>query len=333
MQRTSSTPLGLALLLGALLLAPALPSQDPAPDQAPVADALPPGVAATIDAEVITVDEYKDHLLQVHGRRLLQEMVLQRLFRREAERLGVSPSAEELDAAEVEMWETFFVLRHGRDLESMTAELSQQGTTAADFRANFRLSKERELLQRNLVRARRSPSEEDLRARFDVEYGVGGERVEVRHLLLNRARVQAEMARNGTPADALTPDAVEAELVRRAEALKARIEAGASFEEVARRESHDLSVQQNGGLIPGYNYSRYGEPLAEVVRAAAVGEPSGPASTMAGVHLVLVESRERTDFEEVREAVLQSALEATPTWDELRQLEVDLRQAAVVRTF
>jgi len=297
---------------------------DPAP--------LPPGTAATIDEEVISIDEYKDHLLQIYGYRQLHEMVYQRLLQREAERLGVSPTLEELDAAELEMWHTYLDGRQGGDHAAVTAELAQQGASAESFRANFRLSKERELLQRNLVRAKRAPDEQALRALYDQLHGVDGVRVEVRHIMLSRARIQTELTRAGTPAAEVTPERVGAELAARCEALLEELAAGADFEQLARRESHDPSVNQNGGLIPAYNYRRYGAPLAEIVRATEVGVASGPAITTSAYHLLKVESRVTTEFEAVRAELMQALMDAVPSWEELSSLEGEVRASASVRT-
>ena len=169
--------------------------------------------------------------------------------------------------------------------------------------------------------------------RYERDYGVGGVKVQVRHLMLNRGRAKSEMLKQGRPAEELTPAAVEEWLRTRAAALLDELAAGASFESVARRESHDLSVHQNGGIIPGYNYVRYGPAMAEAVRAAEVGVPAGPVVTPSALHLIQVESRDVTPLGQVREEII-AKLKADPaTWEEMRQLEIRLRQGVEVRTY
>ena len=92
----------------------------------------------------------------------------------------------------------------------------------------------------------------------------------------------------------------------------------------------DLSVDQNGGLIPGYNYRRYGASLAELVRASEVGVASGPAITPSAYHLLKVESRETTEIESVRDDLMQKLMDAVPSWEELASLESEVRASASV---
>lgn len=311
--------------------------QDRAGDRAaprPEAEPVPDGVAALIDDElVITLDEYKDHLLTLYGKRPLEELVYRRLLEREADRLGVAVEAAAVEAAVEEQWHQLLELRHRGRLEDVERELGEAGYTPATYRASLRSRARIEALEAAIVEAGRVVTEEQVAERFERDFGAGGVRVEVRHIYLNRARLKADLIRAGADPTALDNAALDVELEQRAEALLGELEAGADFEALARAHSHDLSVQQNGGFIPGYNYRRYGEPLAQAVRAAAVGEPTGPVHSMSGLHLIEVTARTVTDLESVRDELAATLAAEPASWKERGELRARLFGQAVIRTF
>ena len=92
-------------------------------------------------------------------------------------------------------------------------------------------------------------------------------------------------------------------------------------------------MRSNGGRIPGYNYARYGAPMAAAVRTAQVGVPTGPVVTAAGVHLILVESRTITAFGDVSEE-LRARLAAEPaSWEERSRLRAELLGSTPIQTY
>ncbi|MEO0652358.1 MAG: peptidylprolyl isomerase [Planctomycetota bacterium] len=332
---TATRLLGLSVTLAAApLLAGVDPStarQDAAtPDQAP----LPSGAAATIDGQVeITIDEYKDHLLKLYGKGPLEEMVYQRLLDRELVTLGLAFDAEAARARMEADWQRFVDARHQGSLESVALELAQRGFTIEAYKAILLLEEQRQSKEAQIVFETRTVSDEQIAERFEQLYGVDGIRVEVRHLFLNRARYGSELRRAGAGPDEMAPEAIAAAMRARVEDYMRQLAAGADFETLARTHSHDLSVQQNGGLIPNYNYRRYGEPFAVAVRAAATGAAVGPVESPAGLHILRVESRTQTALEEVRDVVTESLMAADPTFTERNELRQRLFAAAEIQLF
>lgn len=99
-----------------------------------------------------------------------------------------------------------------------------------------------------------------------------------------------------------------------AKAVKAEIDGGADFTEVAKAKSTD-GAAANGGDLGWFGLDAMVQPFAEAVAAMKDGEVKGPVQTEYGWHVVkLIESR----------------LAAAPTIDDVRaELEGDLRQKAV----
>jgi hypothetical protein len=92
---------------------------------------------------------------------------------------------------------------------------------------------------------------------------------------------------------------------REAEALKARIDAGEDFAEVARAESEDPGSAEQGGDLDCGPPGRFVAEFDDVAFEAPVGQVTDPVETSFGFHLILVASREIPEFEDVAAQVEQ----------------------------
>lgn len=322
--------LGLALA-SALGLGAARAFQDP-PAPPTDEDPLPPGVAAIVDGRVITVEEYKDFLLRLYGRRPLRELIALRLLEMRAEAAGLGLAEEELEAEVEKAWGNF-ASRFGSDRKRLERELENLGHSPASFRLQLREQSRRSLLARRIARAERVVTEEMVHQRFEREYGPDGIREDVRHVFLTRGRMKLELQRAGADPAELTLEVLDRNLEERARTILAELAAGAAFEDLARRYSHDLSVTRTGGAIPDYDYLRFGPELAVAVRAAEVGAPTGPVRSGTGLHVIEVTRRTRTAFEEVREEVHRRLVEEDASFAEITALERRLYESADIRQF
>ena len=323
-----------ALLLG--LRTPAAMAQDASQDPADVERApagLPPGAAATVDGEPIGFDEYEAYLVAIYGRRPLDDLIMKRLVEREAARVGVSVSEEELHALSTEFWDSYVQERHRGNEQAGLAEIANEGFGKRQWLDNFEQRSRRDMLAARICEATREVTEEMVHGRFDQVYGRNGDRVELRHIFVNRGRVRADLLRNGVKDTDLTSERIEAELQARAAALLEGLRAGEDFETLARENSHDLSVHQYGGLIPDYNYVHYGELVAEAARTAEIGVPFGPVRSVGGLHVLEVLSRTHTDLEDVREEIVALLVADPASQEEKQALERRLREAAEIVTY
>lgn len=100
----------------------------------------------------------------------------------------------------------------------------------------------------------------------------------------------------------------------KATALKAEIEAGADFAEVAKANSTD-GAAANGGDLGWFGVGMMVKPFEEAVLAAEVGKVTGPVKTDFGWHLLIVK---------------ETRLASQPTIDELRdELAAEVEQKAL----
>ncbi len=97
-------------------------------------------------------------------------------------------------------------------------------------------------------------------------------------------------------------------------ALKAEIEAGADFAEVAKANSTD-GAAANGGDLGWFGVGMMVKPFEDAVLAAEVGKVTGPVKTDFGWHLLIVK---------------ETRLASQPTIDELRdELAAEVEQKAL----
>jgi peptidyl-prolyl cis-trans isomerase C len=97
-------------------------------------------------------------------------------------------------------------------------------------------------------------------------------------------------------------------------ALKAEIEAGADFAEVAKANSTD-GAAANGGDLGWFGVGMMVKPFEDAVLAAEVGKVTGPVKTDFGYHLLIVK---------------ETRVAAQPTIDDLRdELAAEVEQAAI----
>jgi hypothetical protein len=101
-------------------------------------------------------------------------------------------------------------------------------------------------------------------------------------------------------------------------ALKARLDAGEPFEDVARASSEDTATKALGGDLGCRAKGRYVGPFEDAVWNQPVGLLGAPVKSSFGYHLVLVTDRRVRPFDEVkddlREAVRAQGQEALQEW-------------------
>lgn len=97
--------------------------------------------------------------------------------------------------------------------------------------------------------------------------------------------------------------------------LKAQIEGGADFAELAKANSKDPGSGANGGDLGWFGLGMMVKPFEEAVVSAEIGKVVGPVQSQFGYHLILVK---------------ESRVAAAPTLDEMRDdLAAEIEQAAV----
>ena len=139
-----------------------------------------------------------------------------------------------------------------------------------------------------------NPSEADQLAYFNAnsERYATPEKFTARHILVS--------LKNG---DKAVP---EADALARAAKAKEALEAGRSWDEVAKEFSDDPGSKNTGGLYKDIPFGRFARAFEAAVRSQEIGKVGEPVKTTFGFHLIQVESRSPKvpgDFEKVKDAI------------------------------
>lgn len=107
-----------------------------------------------------------------------------------------------------------------------------------------------------------------------------------------------------------------------AEELKARIDAGESFEDLAREFSDDLGSAEDGGDVGFTTGDNFVEEFEQALLGLEVGEVSDPVRTEFGIHLIKLTERSESEI-----ATLEESRERIER--DLKAAEVDTRYIAL----
>ncbi|NHB75954.1 peptidylprolyl isomerase [Rhodobacter calidifons] len=100
-----------------------------------------------------------------------------------------------------------------------------------------------------------------------------------------------------------------------AQAIKAELDAGADFAELAKARSTDTGSGANGGNLGWFGLGMMVKPFEDAVVAAKVGEVAGPVQSDFGWHLILVK---------------ETRIAEKPTLDQMRdELAAEVERAAI----
>jgi hypothetical protein len=278
----------------------------------------------------ITRQEYLEHLYRSIGGARLEELLLDKILAQKVQtldwsRVGATTRAalEEPERRVRQTLEQQIAADHGGDGARWRQTLFRSNVTEAEAIEALRVATLREDRLAALVQSRREPGAKALRRLFDAHYGVDGQRVALRHVLVSfhRIRYEIEGHRRGVTATQAEIDRIATE---RAQKLQQDLAAGLTFEELQRRSDDPR------GLIADYDYQQFGVEFAEAVRAMQPGE-SRLVRSSHGWHLVRLESRKTTKFEDVQPELQQLLREEPPTLGERQRLIDELLAAGGAR--
>lgn len=137
-------------------------------------------------------------------------------------------------------------------------------------------------------------TEDDLRALYEQQKA-GLETAKARHILVAFA---------GSPAvQPGKPELTEEQAREKAEALRTRIAAGESFEDLAKAESDDVGSGANGGDLGEFGRGRMVAEFEEAAFTTPIGQLSAVFRTQFGFHFVRVDERGTPPFEQLKEQI------------------------------
>jgi peptidyl-prolyl cis-trans isomerase C len=100
-------------------------------------------------------------------------------------------------------------------------------------------------------------------------------------------------------------DLSEADALAKANEIRAKIIAGAKFDDMAKAESDDTGNAPQGGDLGTFPKGRMVPQFDQAAFAAAVGKVTEPVKTQFGYHLILVEAHTNKSFEVARPEIEQ----------------------------
>ncbi|MEX0912036.1 MAG: peptidylprolyl isomerase [Gemmatimonadota bacterium] len=206
------------------------------------------------------------------------------------------PPDPEVVRAVADLWVDYALLA--------TAVAEDTALTAVDMEAFIQPVREQALvsmLREQVISPDTTFDDAELERRWAME-GPGAE-IRARHILL----------RTPTSADEAQRDSVE----QLAESLRARAEAGESFEELAGEYSEDPGSAARGGDLGFFSRGRMVQPFEEVAFELEPGEVSPVVETPFGYHVILLEERRQPEMGDergqFREYLVQQSLEQSET--------------------
>ncbi|MCK9462755.1 MAG: peptidylprolyl isomerase [Proteobacteria bacterium] len=320
-----------ALIAAAAAVCAALPAASPA---AP--GAMVDGIAAVVGKEIILLSEVVDRSGPVFAeleamarqgggkpplgaqrhevlREVLESMIDEILVGQQAAEIKLTVSSEEVEAAIANV-----IRENGVDREVFEREIAKRGMDMLEYRSQMR----RDLLKFKVinlkVRGRVKISDTEAREYYNglVRDVRASGWFEGAHVLVR------------VPPGARAMEVARAK--KRAEEIRARIDAGESFEAVAEGSSDDAATAKRGG---GLGVRKPGEipALDRVFVDLEPGEVSGPLRTPSGFHVVKLLAREELGvqpFADVRQRILNQLVQE----EMIRQEKIWLRELKL-RTF
>jgi len=141
------------------------------------------------------------------------------------------------------------------------------------------------------------PDDAAMRAYY-AEHKQEWDQVKARHILIR-------MQGSRVPVREGHKELTDEEALAKAKEVRAKIVAGAKFEDQAKAESDDTGSGENGGDLGTFGVGQMVPEFDEVVFKAPVGQVTEPIKTAYGYHLILVEERKSKPFEDARGEIEQ----------------------------
>jgi parvulin-like peptidyl-prolyl isomerase len=304
----------LALALGLSCIA-----QAPAPQAG--------AIAVRVGDQACTRADFADWLVHELGESYARAFVDHKVFRSEAEGLGMADvEAEALQKMEAEIQERIDKA-YGGDASKWQAEIQQAGRTEAGRRAQRSLELQRDLWLRNASAHGRVVPEEKITREWERRYGLGGRRYSVR--LLFRRLVSPPLTGMSHEEQVRERDRLRGELEQATAALAERARAGEPFPKLVAQFSEDVRTRGRGGEPEGGFLDTTGWPADAVAALAELepGEFSRPLFAFGGFWVVELRDRVETPLETVADELRRDLEARGPETDELAATAERLRAA------
>jgi peptidyl-prolyl cis-trans isomerase SurA len=244
-------------------------------------------IVAVVNRELVTSAELKQRMIQAREQAqrsgesvppepqlrdmLLNALIDERVQLSHAREVGMKVDDNELDRAVANL-----AAQNQLTLPQLRERLAQDGMEYNRFRSNLREQILLERVRESEVRSRIRVSDAEIDAWLSTQQGAGGRTKDEQY---NLAQVFVSVPESASAS-------VLAQRQAKAQTLLERIQAGESFDKVARQLSEDLNKAQ-GGEIGWRPVDRLPDPFVQAVRDLRPGEvASAVVRTRAGFHVL-----------------------------------------------
>ncbi|RKD73442.1 foldase protein PrsA [Sinobaca qinghaiensis] len=223
---------------------------------------------AEVGDEKITKDELYEEMAATSGEAALDTMITEEVVNAEAEKAEVKVTQKEIDEEKATLEESY-----GGE-EGLESAISQSGLTMEDLEEQM----ETTLKVEKLMEADISVSDEEIETYYEENKEDLGEpaQVEASHILTEDKET--------------------------AEEIKAKLDNGENFAEIAEEYSTDTASAENGGELGFFGTGEMAEAFEKAAFDMEPGEISEPVETEFGFHIINV-----TDKKEAEEAALEDS--------------------------
>ena len=149
-----------------------------------------------------------------------------------------------------------------------------------------------QLTYQQLANSAKPPDAAAVHAYYDI-HKADFEQVHAKHILI---RFQGSQV----PVRTGKKDLTDAEALAKAQEIRAKIVAGAKFEDQAKLESDDTGNAPEGGDLGSFAKGMMAPPFEQAAFAGKPGEITEPVKTQFGYHLILVVSHETKTVDQAR---------------------------------
>lgn len=294
-------------------------------------------IAAVVGEEIILLSEVRDRaaprlaelqkaasqgggalMLEQRGGKILaetlDEMIDEQLVTLQAREMKITVETEEVETAIANM-----AAENGVDLQTFERALEARGKDMTTYRAEMR----RDLLMFKVlnlrIRGRVKVTDDEARQYYNDQVR------DVRATgTFEGAHILVRVPEDARPSEV-------ARLRRHAEELRARIEGGEEFAEVAEQESDDEATKARGGSLGRLKPGQLPKVLDRAFLDLEAGELAGPLRSSAGFHVIRLNERQALGvqpFSEVKNRIVGQLMQ-----DEMvRQQKIWLKELRL-RTF
>ncbi|MDP6964250.1 MAG: peptidylprolyl isomerase, partial [Planctomycetota bacterium] len=232
------------------------------------------------------------------------------------------------DEIETRVQQNWLSILAGESEDDFLQRLKPLGFNKQMTLASLRQTAITQVLLEKYVVTTRIVTDEKLNREFASTYGFNGVKTEVAHILIMPHYIRAEAMRNNQE---LSYEQACHQARELAQQCLASLNSGEDFAELVVKYSNDNASNLDRGILPTYRPGMYGDGFSQMVDSLDENAvPPNIVESGAGFHIVQVNSRVKTNFEDVKHDLSLKILQAPADITEIKNAIVDLREAATI---